>query len=52
MIKETLFAEKVTVICRVDEDQVESFQAEMIDLLQGQVTISLGETGYEEIPID
>ena len=52
MIKETLFAEKVTVICRVDEDQVEIFQAEMIDLLQGQVTISLGETGYEEIPID
>lgn len=52
MIKETLFAEKVTVICRVDEDQVENFQAEMIDLLQGQVTISLGETGYEEIPID
>lgn len=52
MIKETLFAEKVTVICRVDEDQVESFQAEMIDLLQGQVTISLGEAGYEEIPID
>lgn len=52
IIKETLFAEKVTVICRVDEEQVESFQAEMIDLLQGQVTISLGETGYEEIPID
>lgn len=51
-IKETLFAEKVTVICRVDEEQVENFQAEIIDLLQGQVTISLGATGYEEIPID
>lgn len=51
-IKETLFAEKVTVICRVDEDQVGNFQAEIIDLLQGQVTISLGATGYEEIPID
>ncbi|MEQ7214567.1 YigZ family protein [Enterococcus asini] len=51
-IKETIFAEKVTVICRVDEEQVENFEAEIIDLLQGQVTITQGATGYEEIPIE
>lgn len=51
-IKETIFAEKVTVICRVDEKQVENFEAEIIDLLQGQVTITRGATGYEEIPIE
>lgn len=51
-IKETIFAEKVTVICRVDEEQVENFEAEIIDLLQGQVTITRGATGYEEIPIE
>lgn len=51
-IKETIFAEKVTVICRVDEEQVEKFEAEIIDLLQGQVTITRGATGYEEIPIE
>ncbi|WP_303219163.1 YigZ family protein [Enterococcus asini] len=51
-IKETVFAEKVTVICRVDEEQVENFEAEIIDLLQGQVTITRGATGYEEIPIE
>lgn len=51
-IKETIFAEKVTVICRVDEEQVENFESEIIDLLQGQVTITRGATGYEEIPIE
>lgn len=51
-IKETIFAEKVTVICRVDEEQVENFEVEIIDLLQGQVTITRGATGYEEIPIE
>ena len=51
-IKETIFAEKVTVICRVDEEQVENFEAEIIDLLQGQVTITQGATGYEQIPIE
>ena len=51
-IKETIFAEKVTVICRVDEERVENFEAEIIDLLQGQVTITRGATGYEEIPIE
>ena len=51
-IKETIFAEKVTVICRVDEEQVENFEAEIIDLLQGQVTITRSATGYEEIPIE
>lgn len=51
-IKETIFAEKVTVICRVDEEQVENFEAEIIDLFQGQVTITRGATGYEEIPIE
>lgn len=51
-IKETIFAEKVTVICRVDEEQVENFEAEIIDLLQGQVTITQGAIGYEEIPIE
>lgn len=51
-IKETIFAEKVTVICRVDEEQVENFESEIIDLLQGQVTITQGATGYEEIPIE
>lgn len=51
-IKETVFAEKVTVICRVDEEQVENFEAEIIDLLQGQVTLTRGATGYEEIPIE
>lgn len=51
-IKETIFAEKVTMICRVDEEQVENFEAEIIDLLQGQVTITRGATGYEEIPIE
>ena len=52
MIKDTLFTDKVTVICAVDEEQVPDFEAEMIDLLQGQVTISLGEIGYHEVPLN
>lgn len=51
-IKETLFAEKVTVICAVDEEKVPAFEAGIIDLLQGQVTITLGKTDYQEIPIN
>ncbi|MDT2756465.1 YigZ family protein [Enterococcus asini] len=52
MIKDTLFTDKVTVICAVDEEQVPDFEAEMIDLLQGQVTINLGEIGYHEVPLE
>lgn len=51
MIKDTLFTDKVTVICAVDEEKVSDFEAEMIDLLQGQVTITLGEIAYHEVPV-
>ncbi len=49
--KDTVFAEKVTVLCLVDEDQTDSFEAAVIDLLNGQVTIAEGTTSYQELPL-
>lgn len=49
--KDTVFAEKVTVLCLVDEDQTDSFEAAVIDLLNGQVTIAKGTTSYQELPL-
>lgn len=47
-IKETLFTDVVNVICMVDDDQVETFQQEVTNILNGQGTITLGEKNYFE----
>lgn len=47
-IKETLFTDVVNVICMVDDDQVEAFQQEITNILNGQVTLTLGEKNYFE----
>ncbi|MBO0471894.1 YigZ family protein [Enterococcus sp. DIV0242_7C1] len=50
-LKETLYAEKVEVICLIDEAKIEQFEAEIIEQLNGQVTFVKGECSYHEIPI-
>ena len=47
-LKETIFTDKVTLICMIDEAQVEAFQLEVTDQLSGQVSITLGEKAYFE----
>ncbi|MFY1068345.1 YigZ family protein [Enterococcus sp. AD013-P3] len=50
--KDTSFAEKVTVVCLIDEDKTALFEAAVIDLLSGQVTIDVGPTSYQELPLE
>lgn len=50
--KDTSFAEKVTVVCLIDEDKTALFEAAVIDLLSGQVTIDVGPTSYQELPVE
>lgn len=47
-LKETIFTDKVTLICMIDEAQVEAFQLEVTNQLSGQVSITLGEKAYFE----
>lgn len=47
-IKQTEFSDVVNVTCMVDEEAVETFQQELTNALNGQCTITLGETTYFE----
>ncbi|WP_321388909.1 YigZ family protein [uncultured Enterococcus sp.] len=49
--KETLFTEKITVICLVDEEKVTQFIEEITELLSGQFTYEEGDTSYHEIAV-
>ncbi len=48
LIKHIEFTDKVAITCMVDEDKVETFQQEVINVLKGQGTIILGEKKYHE----
>lgn len=50
-IKDTQFSEKIDVLCLVDETEVASFQAAIVDLLNAQVDFAEGETSYFEQPL-
>lgn len=47
-IKDTQFTDQVVVTCMVDENQIDSFEAQVTDLLNGQVSFTLGEVDYHE----
>lgn len=47
-VKDTQFTDQVVVTCMVDENQIDSFEAQVTDLLNGQVSFSLGEVDYHE----
>lgn len=47
-VKDTQFTDQVVVTCMVDENQIDSFEAQVIDLLNGQVSFTLGEVDYHE----
>lgn len=49
--KDTLFTERITVICLVDEEKVAHFIDEVTELLSGQFTYEEGDTSYHELPI-
>lgn len=49
--KDTLFTEKITVVCLVDEETVPLFISEVTDILNGQFTYEEGETSYHEISL-
>lgn len=51
-IKEILYTENVTFICYVIENQMDTFEAELIDLLNGQVTFEKGNKSYQEKQLD
>ncbi|MEI5992991.1 YigZ family protein [Candidatus Enterococcus mansonii] len=50
-LKDTIYGEHVAVICLVDEPKSEEFMAEIVELLNGQVTVEEGECSYHELPI-
>lgn len=50
-LKETIYTDTIQLICLVDEPQTETFISEVVDLLNGQVTVEKGATIYHEIPI-
>ena len=47
-VKDTQFTDRVVVICMVDENQVDDFEAQVTDLLNGQVSFTTGEVTYHE----
>jgi uncharacterized YigZ family protein len=51
-LQDTIFGENVDVICLVDERLTEQFSAEIIEQLNGQVTLEEGACSYHEIPIE
>ena len=48
-ILDTHFTEAVLITCMIDESQVETFQQNITELLNGQVAFSLGAKKYHEI---
>ncbi|MHC5374960.1 YigZ family protein [Enterococcus sp. LJL120] len=47
-VSDTLFTERVQVVCMVDEVEKEVFQEQVVDLLSGQVSFALGTSRYVE----
>lgn len=47
-VKDTQFTDRVVVTCMVDEHQVDDFEAQVTDLLNGQVSFTTGEVTYHE----
>ena len=47
-VKDTQFTDRVVVTCMVDENQVADFEAQVTDLLNGQVRFTTGEVTYHE----
>lgn len=47
-VKDTQFTNRVVVTCMVDENQVDDFEAQVTDLLNGQVSFTTGEVTYHE----
>lgn len=47
-VKDTQFTDRVIVTCMVDENQVADFEAQVTDLLNGQVSFTTGEVTYHE----
>ncbi|MDT2417570.1 YigZ family protein [Enterococcus avium] len=47
-VKDTQFTDRVVVICMVDENQFDDFEAQVTDLLNGQVSFTTGEVTYHE----
>lgn len=47
-VKDTQFTDHVVVTCMVDEDQISNFEAQVTDLLNGQVSFETGEVTYHE----
>lgn len=47
-VKDTQFTDRVVVTCMVDEQQVDDFEAQVTDLLNGQVSFTTGEVTYHE----
>lgn len=50
-LHDTIYGEQVNVVCLVDEAKSEQFMAEIVELLNGQVTFEKGECSYHELPI-
>jgi uncharacterized YigZ family protein len=51
-LQDTIFGENVDVVCLVDEALTAQFSAEIIEQLNGQVTLEEGACSYHEIPIE
>ncbi|MGO2082374.1 YigZ family protein [Vagococcus sp.] len=51
IIKESQFTDKVTLIIMVDEDNVKNIQEKLINLLNNQCELSLGNTDYIELDL-
>ena len=47
-VKDTQFTDRVVVAYMVDEHQVDDFEAQVTDLLNGQVSFTTGEVTYHE----
>ncbi|MGX7205617.1 YigZ family protein [Enterococcus pingfangensis] len=50
-VKETQFTDQVVATCLVDENQLTAFEAQVTDLLNGQVEFETGAVLYHEQPI-
>lgn len=50
-IKETNYTDEVQVICMIDKNELEDFQTQVVDLLSGQVKVTIGESSYTETPV-
>lgn len=47
-IKETTYTDQVQLICMIDQNNLDNFQAQVIDLLNGQAEITVGQSSYTE----